>query len=312
MGLAIKEAQDFFDLNVPILMMNYLATERAMWQNIAGQMETERYNSEMSMLSGLSMASQTPLYDGPGELKPVQGYEVSQTQKKWSFDVTLPEATYRFANNGPEMISTFEASGGGAAMARPINLRIDNLVAAHYISAESTTGPDAVYYASASHPRPNSSSVWSNLYSGGLTQSNLLALMAQIDDCPDLVGEPAELLANHTFKLLVSPTKREAANVILKTMAKPGTPNNDINAVQESPGLSMDPLVWTRLSTSFDGSDANDAWLVVPGMASKVVWNSRPQFKSIRTRNDDLIFTGKAWFDVIFAEPRGLWMLNDS
>jgi len=309
--LTKDEVLDILDPNVEQVAYDYLAESKPMWKTIANEARTEVINSELSMISGLGKASEVGDDDPPIENKPVQGYKASQRQRKFSFDVPIPESTWRFARSADELLSTF--SGATAAMLRPVNSRVDNLVADLIANAESKTAPDGQNFASASHPIPNSSSTWSNYLTAAktLTEANLQAMITKINQCPDLVGEPAELLMNNTARLLVGPANEAIARRLLKSMGLPGTPNNDINPVTQM-GLSGDPLVWTRLDSNFDGLDNNDWYIIMEKLGITVVWALEPEFKTRFDNNDTYHFTGKFWCDVIITEPRGLWFANGS
>lgn len=311
--MTIQNVQDLLDPNMEQIFYNYMAVNEPFWSRIAKRTTTSKYNSEISMISGLPVASETQLYQKPGVLAPTQGYSQSQTQKKVSFEVIVYEEMWRFVNEPGDLLAMFGDNRTTSAMFRPIDSYIDNAVAKMFTHGESLTGPDAVYYASASHPLPDSSNEWSNYLASGsarpLQESYVKDMLTLINQCPDLNGEPAELLDRFPAQMLVSPANQQLAMRICQSVGMPGTANNDINALPEM-GLSRTPLVWSRLDSAFKGSNNVDWWIFFPQVSIYVVFGVDPFNKSWVDNDDNYHFVGKCFVDVIFVEPRGYWFAD--
>lgn len=129
----------------------------------------------------------------------------------------------------------------------------------------SYAGGDAVALCSASHPVIGG--VQSNvLTSAALSQTSLEQAMVTVRQAKDARGKPIRLTGQ---KLIVSPSNMVTAEVLLKSVLRTGTSNNDVNVLKS---MNLEPVVLSRLSSAtawFIQTDAMDGL--------KVLWRRRIQ-----------------------------------
>jgi len=120
--------------------------------------------------------------------------------------------------------------------------------------SSSFVGGDGVALLSASHP------LWvggtaSNLLGtpADLSETSLEDIMVQIRKATDDRGLPIALNAT---KLVLPPDLMFTATRLLRSSARPGTADNDINAIKAMGMLNSDPAIVTRLTDT-------DAWFVL-------------------------------------------------
>lgn len=126
-------------------------------------------------------------------------------------------------------------------------------------------GGDNVALCSASHPVIGG--VQSNvLTSAALSQTSLEQAMVTVRQAKDARGKPIRLTGQ---KLIVSPSNMVTAEVLLKSVLRTGTSNNDVNVLKS---MNLEPVVLSRLSSAtawFIQTDAMDGL--------KVLWRRRIQ-----------------------------------
>jgi len=112
----------------------------------------------------------------------------------------------------------------------------------------SYTGWDSVSLCNASHPGV-SGTTYSNLLStpASLSQTSLEQIMVQIRQAADFNGKKISLKPR---KLVVPPSLMNTAIVLLQTVQRTGTANNDINPIKASKTLDQDPVIMTRLTST--------------------------------------------------------------
>lgn len=129
----------------------------------------------------------------------------------------------------------------------------------------SYAGGDNVALCSASHPVIGG--VQSNvLTSAALSQTSLEQAMVTVRQAKDARGKPIRLTGQ---KLIVSPSNMVTAEVLLKSVLRTGTSNNDVNVLKS---MNLEPVVLSRLSSAtawFIQTDAMDGL--------KVLWRRRIQ-----------------------------------
>lgn len=109
----------------------------------------------------------------------------------------------------------------------------------------SYTGGDGVAMVSASHPVIGG--VQSNLLSSAaLSQTSLEQALIQIRQAQDSRGKKIRLL---TRRLIISPSNILQAEVLLKSVLRAGTSNNDINPVK-STGMMEEAIAISRMTSS--------------------------------------------------------------
>lgn len=129
----------------------------------------------------------------------------------------------------------------------------------------SYAGGDLVALCSASHPVIGGTQ--SNvLTSAALSQTSLEQACITVRQAKDARGKPIRLAAQ---KLIVAPANMVTAEVLLKSVLRTGTSNNDVNVLKS---MNLEPVVMSRLSSStawFLQTDAMDGL--------KVLWRRRIQ-----------------------------------
>lgn len=124
-------------------------------------------------------------------------------------------------------------------------------------------GGDGVSLVNASHPVV--AGVQSNvLTSAALSQTSLEQAMIQIRQAVDPRGKKIRLTPK---KLVIAPSNMLQAEVLLKSVLRAGTNNNDMNTLKN---MNLDPVVISRLSS-------NNAWFVQTDAKDgmKVLWRRK-------------------------------------
>lgn len=107
-------------------------------------------------------------------------------------------------------------------------------------------GGDGVSLSNASHPIVNGT--YSNILAtaAALSQTSLEQLLIQIRSAVDANGKKIRLMPK---KLIVAPGNIFQAEVLLKSVLRTGTNNNDVNPVKSMGLLEADPAVLSRLTS---------------------------------------------------------------
>lgn len=154
-------------------------------------------------------------------------------------------------------------------------------------------GGDGVVLCSASHPTAagNQSNL---LTSAALSQTSLEQAMTQIRSAQDSRGKRIRLTPK---KLVVSPSNMLTAEVLLKSVLRAGTANNDVNPIKSS-GMLNDYIVVSRLTS-------NNAWFVQTDAQNglKLLWRRKLQkamegdFETDSVRYKATMRYGSGWTD---------------
>jgi hypothetical protein len=154
-------------------------------------------------------------------------------------------------------------------------------------------GGDGVSLISASHPVVGG--VQSNvLTAAALSQTSLEQALIQVRQAQDSRGKRIRLTPK---KLVIHPSNMLNAEVLLKSVLRTGTTNNDINPVKTTTSLS-DAVVMSRLTSPtawFMQTDARDGL--------KVLWRRKLQkamegdFETDSTRFKSTFRFGSGWTD---------------
>lgn len=139
-------------------------------------------------------------------------------------------------------------------------------VAANHLNRAFTSGyngGDGVSLVNANHPVV--AGVQSNvLASAALSQTSLEQAMIQIRQATDPRGKKIRLTPK---KLVIAPSNMLQAEVLLKSVLRAGTNNNDMNTLKN---MNLDPVVISRLSS-------NNAWFIQTDARDgmKVLWRRK-------------------------------------
>jgi len=157
-------------------------------------------------------------------------------------------------------------SNAAPAMGRAAQTSIETQVWSVLNNAFGTeTSPDGVSIINSAHPLAGGGT-FSNLVTGDLANSTIEAATTRFDLTTDERGLPIELSPT---KLVYAPLNRFQASVVLQSQQRPGTTNNDINAITN---LGLQPVMSKYLTDE-------DAWfLMAPSNVAKllVYWRKEP------------------------------------
>lgn len=132
----------------------------------------------------------------------------------------------------------------------------------------SYVGGDAVTLTNAAHPIQGGT--FSNILAtpAALSQTSLEQALIQVRNAVDNNGKKIRLMPK---KLVIAPGNIFQAEVLLKSVLRTGTNNNDINPVKSMSLLADDPAVLSRLTSSI-------AWWVQTDASNglKVLWRRKP------------------------------------
>lgn len=157
-------------------------------------------------------------------------------------------------------------------------------------------GGDGVSLVNASHPVIGG--VQSNvLTSAALSQTSLEQAMIQIRQATDPRGKKIRLTPK---KLVISPSNMLQAEVLLKSVLRAGTNNNDMNTLKN---MNLEPVVISRLTS-------NNAWFVQTDARDglKLLWRRKLEkamegdFETDSVRYKSTMRFGSGW-----TEWRALW-----
>ena len=161
-------------------------------------------------------------------------------------------------------------------------------------------GGDGVSLSNASHPIVGGT--FSNLLAtpAALSQTSLEQLLIQIRGAVDNNGKKIRVTPK---KLVIAPGNVFQAEVLLKSVLRAGTNNNDINPVKSMGALSADPAVLSRLTSA-------TAWWVQTDAPNgmKVLWRRRMDggmegdFETDSMRYKKTFRLGSGWTD-----PRNMY-----
>jgi len=161
-------------------------------------------------------------------------------------------------------------------------------------------GGDGVSLGNASHPLQGG--VFSNLLStpAALSQTSLEQMLIQVRKAVDNTGKKIRITPK---KLVISPDNVFQAEVLLKSVLRAGTSNNDINPVKSMGSLDQDPAVLSRLTSTtawFIKTDAPEGLKLI--MRRKMEKKMEGDFETDSTRYKATERYIEGWTD-----PRAVW-----
>lgn len=170
------------------------------------------------------------------------------------------------------------------------------------------TGGDGIILCSASHTAAAGSSTdstsTSNLLStsAALSQTSLEQMLIQIRQASDPRGKKITL---NPKKLVVSPSNMLQAEVLLKSVLRTGTNNNDLNPVK-SQGMLSDIVTLSRLTSTtawFINTDADNGLKVL--WRRKIEKSMEGDFETDSVRYKSTMRFGSGWTDwrALFGTP---------
>jgi hypothetical protein len=161
----------------------------------------------------------------------------------------------------------------------------------------SYVGGDGVALVSASHPLGRGGTFSNLLSAEDLSESSLETALIAVAAMVDNVGRVMPVNAK---KLIIPPGEIFNAARILKTVGRPGSADNDINAIRASGMISLDPMVNKYLTDA-------DAWFILTDVPNGLIHFDRTPF-TLDTDKDfltkDLLISGHQEFSHFWIDPR--------
>jgi hypothetical protein len=161
-------------------------------------------------------------------------------------------------------------------------------------------GGDGVSLCNASHPIVGS--VFSNVLpvAAALSQTSLEQMLVQIRKAVNNNGNKVRV---EPKKLVVSPDNIFQAEVLLKSVLRTGTANNDLNPVKSLGMLDADPVIISRLTSP-------TAWYIQTDAPTGLqLFMRRSLQKSMEGdfETDSMRYKGTERYDAGWTDPRGLY-----
>lgn len=162
-------------------------------------------------------------------------------------------------------------------------------------------GGDGVSLANSAHP--SRVGTYSNLLSSAaaLSQTSLEAMLIQIRQAADDTGRKISLQPQ---KLTVSPANIMTATVLLRSVLRAGTANNDINPIKSSAMLEDSPVVMSRLTS-------NTIWGVKTDAPRGLQVLTRTGIKKEMQgdfETDSVRYKATERYDLGWTNPRGIYL----
>lgn len=162
------------------------------------------------------------------------------------------------------------------------------------------TGGDGVEMNNASHPIVGGS--FSNILAtaAALSQTSLEQMIIATKKAVDNNGKKIRIKPQ---KLVVSPDNSFQSEVLLKSVLRTGTNNNDINPIKSAGGLNADAAVITRLTSP------TAWWLTTDAPNGLQLLMRRPLKKAMEGdfETDSVRYKGTERYDAGFTDPRCTW-----
>ncbi len=163
-----------------------------------------------------------------------------------------------------------------------------------------TVGGDGVALASTAHPYDGGN--WANTFSSQLDLNESSLLQACINIRSGFVDEAGLKIYARPKMLIIPPQLNPVATRLLKTELRPGTANNDVNAILSMPGGMSEYLVHDYLTSFY-------AWFVttnLPGlkMMERVKFETDMQ---VDFSTDNVLVKGYERYVPTYNDPRCVW-----
>lgn len=269
-------------------------TEKAMVMDKVFQINTsEKADEKDSSISGFGLAQVTAEGAPVDYEDPVQGYDTTYSHLKYTKGFRITREMYDDDLYG---IMRKRPAALGKAMRRTA----ENLAAAVFNNGFSTSynGADGKPLFSTVHPRSDGGATQSNASATGLTlsETNLetgrIAIKKQLDEKGQIIDLGADTL-------LVPVELEKQAHLIIDSVARQGTTDNDMNFYKGT----LNILPWQYLTSTTN-------WFLIDKSENELnwFWRKRPEFK-----NDDLFDTDIAVYKSAmrlsrgWSDWRGIW-----
>lgn len=128
------------------------------------------------------------------------------------------------------------------------------------------TGPDSLALFSTAHTREDGGATQSNTITADLSEDSIENALVTMRSTLDGKGQ---LMLVQPSVLLVPPALEKEANILMNSVQRTGTTNNDINAYKGR----LDVVVWDYLGSAAGGSDT--AWFIYDRAVHELNWFNR-------------------------------------
>lgn len=128
------------------------------------------------------------------------------------------------------------------------------------------TGPDSQALFYTAHPREDGGATQSNSITADLSEDSIENALVTMRATLDGKGQ---LMLVQPSVLLVPPALEKEANILMNSVQRAGTTNNDINAYKGR----LDVVVWDYLGSAAGGSDT--AWFIYDRAVHELNWFNR-------------------------------------
>jgi len=128
------------------------------------------------------------------------------------------------------------------------------------------TGPDSQALFYTAHPREDGGATQSNYNTADLSEDSIENALVTMRQTLDGKGQ---LMLVQPDTLLVPPALEKEANILMNSVQRPGTTNNDINAYKGR----LQVLTWDYLGSAAGGSDT--AWFIYDRKVHQLNWFNR-------------------------------------
>ncbi len=165
---------------------------------------------------------------------------------------------------------------------------------------DATVGGDGVSLCSVSHPYDLGT--WANKFTTELDLNETSLLQAQLSIEGTFVDE-AGLRINALGKKLIIPTAlKPVAERLLKSELRPGTGNNDVNAIRSMPGGLTEYMTYHYLTSNF-------AWFIKTDKEGlhyfdRIGYDSTMWVDDV---TDNIMTKGRERYTFSYRDPRSLW-----
>jgi hypothetical protein len=177
-------------------------------------------------------------------------------------------------------------------------------VAANILNRATTSGyegADGVTLLSTAHPEKVGTFSNKLAVAADLSESSLEDLLILIMTATDSVGDPIMIKPK---RLIIPPQLSFTANRIINSTLRPGTANNDVNAIKNMGLLQDDPITWNYLTDT-------DAWFVQTDVDDglKLYQREAREIKKGQTDDDTDNLKVKSYerFSVGYTDPRCIY-----
>ncbi len=166
---------------------------------------------------------------------------------------------------------------------------------------DATIGGDGVALSSTAHPYDFGT--WANTFTTQLDLNEASLLQAQINIESTFVDEAGLRINAKGMKLIVPTALKPVAERLLRSELRPGTGDNDINAIRTMPGGLEQYMTYHYLTSNF-------AWFVKTNIEG-LIYFDRIAYDSdmwIDNTTDNVLVKGRERYVFSFRDPRSIWV----